>query len=195
MGIKDYHTWIKTSYPLALIDPNINNIYDNIYIDGNYILHTSIHTCTTVNEFFNKICFNLDIIFSNFIAIKKIFFALDGTSSFSKIILQRERRNKPNTGPHIGLGNQVNPLALSPGTQLMKKVEVMIESYISALITRYKFVKPEITFSKSCEPDEGEIKICKEMIVNGLRNLEHNHLIIGNDADIIVLSMACQTNT
>ena len=188
MGIKDYHTWIKISHPKSLINPNTNNIYEFIYIDMNYILHTSIYNSSTMNDFVKKIYYHLDVIFSNFIATKKIFFAIDGTSSFSKIILQRERRNTFITKPT----NDISSICLSPGTKMIKIIEDKIEIYIANLINKYKFIKPEMVFSKSCEPDEGEIKICRQVFLNGSGFGQSNdrHLIIGNDADIIVLSMA-----
>ncbi len=185
MGIKDYHNWIKVSHPKSLIDPNVNNIHEFIYIDMNYILHTSIYNSNTINDFVKKIYYNLDTIFSNFIATKKIFFAIDGTSSYSKIILQRERRNKFTSEP----SNDISSICLSPGTKMIKILENKIQEYIFNLTNKYKFIKPEITFSRSCESDEGEIKICRQIFLNGQQNLNDRHLIIGNDADIIVLSM------
>lgn len=185
MGIKDYHVWIKSKFPTALIETCKNNIYDYIYIDMNYILHISIYGCSTINEFVKKIYFNLDIIFLNFIATKQVFFALDGTSSFAKVILQRERRSKPGS---TNL-NHISSLGLSPGTKMMKLIEKKILLYIEILKTQYKYLSPEFKFSPSSISDEGEIKICRQIVNNGKDNLAYTHLIIGNDADIIVLSM------
>jgi hypothetical protein len=195
MGIKDYHGWIRSAFPTCLIDTTKNNIYDYIYIDMNYILYYAIYGCKTQDEFIKNIYFNLDIIFSNFIATKKIFFALDGTPAYAKIILQRERRNNQNpslikTNPTTS--SSIDHLGLSVGTKMMQKIEQHIQNYITILQTQYKYTNPEITFSKSSECGEGEIKICKEIITNGTQNLTHTHLIIGNDADIIVLSMGAK---
>lgn len=187
MGIKDYHTIIKTLYGPALIDPNKNNIYDCIYIDVNYVLHISIYGATNMTTFVKNIYYHFDTIFSNFIATKKIFFAIDGTSSYAKIILQRERRSK---GDNSNGG--INGLELSPGTKMMRYLEKKIDLYINNLSNQYKYIKPEITISKSNISDEGEIKICNKIIVNGMNNLDYTHLIIGNDADIVVLSMGAK---
>ena len=188
MGIKDYHAWIRSTFPTCLIDTTKNNIYDYIYIDMNYILHFAIYGCKTQDEFIKNINFNLDIIFSNFIATKKIFFSLDGTPAYAKIILQRERRNNNQPLKSKSL-TTIDHLGLSAGTKMMEQIEDHIQNYINNLQTQYKYTTPEITFSKSSECGEGEIKICKEIIINGTPNLTHTHLIIGNDADIIVLSM------
>jgi 5'-3' exonuclease len=68
-------------------------------------------------------------------------------------------------------------------------LEGKLLTYIDNLSNKYKYCKPEITFSFSDESGEGEIKICNEIVNNSKNNLNCRHLIIGNDADIIVLSM------
>jgi 5'-3' exonuclease len=92
MGIKNFHQWLHEKFPTAFIPIKNNNIYEYIYIDLNFILHNSIYSCRTEKEFMNRLKNNLDIIFSNFIATKEVFFAIDGPSSFAKIMLQRKRR-------------------------------------------------------------------------------------------------------
>jgi 5'-3' exonuclease len=190
MGIKDYHSWIKATFPNAVIETTKNNIYEYIYIDMNYVLHYSIYGCKTIDAFIQNIYFNLDILFMNFIATKKIFFALDGTPAYAKIILQRERRQDTNSSAECP--QNLDHLGLSVGTKMMKKLENKIQMYIDNLYKTFKYTKPELKFSKSSECDEGEIKICREIILNGTYNLSHRHLIIGNDADIIVLSMGAK---
>ena len=186
MGIKNFHQWLHEKFPMAFIQIKNNNIYEYIYIDLNFILHNSIYSCRTESEFMNRIKNNLDIIFSNFIATKEIFIAIDGPSSFAKIMLQQKRRlnntNKMDT-------TKINSLCITPGISIMQRVEKYIEKYIFNLGKKYKFIKPKFSTSFSNEPNEGEIKICKKVIANGSKNLDHRHLIIGNDSDLIVLAM------
>jgi len=186
MGIYNFHTWLREKYLGSYIHIKNNNIYEYIYIDVNFILHNSIYGCKTEIEFVNRLYLQLDIIFSNFIATKKIFFSLDGPSSFAKILLQRKRRtaksNKDNK-------NGISSLYITPGIEPMKRIEAYLNSYITRLKREYNFNKPNIYISSSNQPDEGEIKICREVIKNGIENLNHRHLIIGNDSDLIVLSM------
>src|SRR5439155_15625762 len=92
MGIPYFHNLLKKKYPDSYIQIKNNNIYEYIYIDINFLLHNSIYNCKTEKEFKKKLYNQLDIIFSNFIAKKKVFFNLDGPSPFSKILLQRKRR-------------------------------------------------------------------------------------------------------
>ncbi|MCJ7636060.1 MAG: XRN 5'-3' exonuclease N-terminal domain-containing protein, partial [Nitrososphaeraceae archaeon] len=163
-----------------------NNIYEYIYIDLNFILHNSIYGCKTEKDFIARLTINLDIIFSNFIATKGIFFAIDGPSSFAKIFLQRKRRlahaNKINP-------NVINSLCITPGISVMERFEKKIMLYIEHLQMKYKYIKVTIETSFTSEPNEGEIKICKRVIENGKNNLAYRHLIVGNDSDLIVLSM------
>ncbi|ARF09719.1 XRN 5'-3' exonuclease [Indivirus ILV1] len=186
MGIKNFHTWLHNKYPSCFITPKGNNIYEYIYIDLNFILHNSIYGCRTEKDFIYRLNNNLDIIFSNFIATKEIFLAIDGPSSFAKIFLQRKRRSmnidKINT-------NSINSLCITPGIAIMKRFEQKILIYIDHLQKKYKYLKVNCKTSFSSDPDEGEIKICKRVIENGKDNLNHRHLIIGNDSDLIVLSM------
>lgn len=186
MGIKNFHTWLHNKFPTCFIPLKGNNIYEYIYIDLNFILHNSIYGCRTEKDFIGRLSNNLDIIFSNFIATKEIFFAIDGPSSFAKIILQRKRRstniNKINQ-------NNINSLCITPGIAIMERFEKKIMLYIGHLQKKYKYLNVKCQTSFSNDPDEGEIKICKQVIKNGKNNLNHKHLIIGNDSDLIVLSM------
>lgn len=184
MGIKDYQSLIKSRFTESFIDTNIN-IYDYIYIDMNYIFHVSISNCRTMNEFIKKTKLYLNTIFSNFIATKKIYFAIDGPSSYAKMILQRKRRMACVDSLS---NNVVSSLCISPGTNMMKRLEEFLCSYVNSLHASFGVIKPKIYMSSSNESGEGEVKICNQIILNSA-DLNHKHLIIGNDADIIVLSM------
>lgn len=186
MGIQNFHTWLKQRYLSAYIPIKSNNIYEYIYLDVNYILHNSIYNCKTESDFIKKLYVYLDIIFTNFIATKKIFFSLDGPSSYAKILLQRKRRAE---GATKITENVISSLYITPGTETMGRIEGYLRTYIHQLKTRYRYINPEIYMSSSNEPDEGEVKICKEVIINGSQNLTDKHLIVGNDSDLIVLSM------
>lgn len=185
MGIHNFSVWLKEQYPDINVPINKNNIYNHIYIDMNFILHNSIYDVHTEEEFYNKIYLQLDIIFSNFIATNKIFMGLDGPGSYAKISLQRQRRKLGAPGIET---SQVNSLWITPGVDMMKKIEHCLEKYIQKLKKKYKYINPTIELSSSNECDEGEIKICRNIIKDNTNN-NYKNLIIGNDADLIVLSM------
>lgn len=171
MGIFNYHKLLQSNYPDSFCDIQNNNIFDNVYIDGNFVLHSCVHGIDNLNELIVKLHRVLNILFRNFIAKHKIYFALDGVASMAKILLQRKRRQLSS-----GLS-----LELIPGTQSMKKIEEFIQNYLQNL--EYKFFKPQIITSFTNQPGEGEIKLFSE-----IKKSSGTHLIIGNDSDIIVLA-------
>jgi len=186
MGIYNFHAWLRNKFPEIYINIKNNNIYDYIYIDINFLLHNAIYDCKTETEFLKKIYMNLNIIFSNFIATKKIILALDGPSSYAKIVLQRKRRINASTKINK---NVINSLCITPGIEFMQNLETNLKIYLNKTTKQYKYLHPEFELLSSNDPDEGEIKICKKLIEYGSNNLAYRHLIIGNDSDLIVLSM------
>ena len=186
MGITNFHIWLKSYYPDSYIQIKNNNCYDYMYIDVNFILHNAMHGSKSFNEFLKRIHLQFDTIFSNVIATKQIYFALDGPSSYAKILLQRKRREV--AGGKV-TNTKINSLYITPGIEKMKEIEDGILLYINKLKSKYKLIKPELIISSASEPDEGEIKICHQLIKNGINNLNAKHLIVGNDSDLIVLAM------
>lgn len=171
MGIFNYHKLLQSNYPQSFHNIQNNNVFDNIYFDGNFLLHSCVHGTDNLNELLIKLHRILNVLFRNFLAKKKIYFALDGVAPMAKILLQRKRRQLSS-----GLA-----LELIPGTNTMKKIEEFIQEYLQNL--KYKYFQPQIITSFTNEQGEGEIKLFGE-----IKKTDGTHLIIGNDADIIVLA-------
>lgn len=190
MGIKKFQTWLKTNYPNCLINCDDRNIYDYIYVDTNYLLYNSMNNCRSESEFMNKMNNYLNLILYNFIATKKIILAIDGPSSFAKIFVQRKRRfdaSKKNKSDH----NKINSLYLTPGTQFMNRVYKHLRKYMFEYKKKLSYLGTKFEILSSDEPDEGEIKIFRHLKNNDNKlKSQPTHLIVGNDADLIVLSMA-----
>ena len=186
MGINNFHKWLSTNYKSAYIELHQNNIYDFIYIDVNFLLHNCIYSCSNEKEFIKKLYYHFDIIFSNFIATKEVFFSIDGVAPKAKFNLQKKRRKSMMCDK-----TEFNSLLLTPGTKFMDKIHEYLEIYISKIKKRYQYLKPSFVVSTSNEPGEGEMKISARLINNG-KMLNLKHLIVGNDADIIILSMAAK---
>lgn len=192
MGIENFHTWLKQTYPNCFMPIRSLTKYDYIYIDVNHILHHSIRSVKSISGFIERINTSLDLIFNNFFATKKIVLAVDGTSPYSKVILQRKRRLQGIKNINI---NKLSPLELTPGTHIMSVIDNCLKNYINNLKNNYHLSKPEIVLLSTSLPDEGEIKIFKDIhqnVVNGKILMDDTHLIIGNDADLIVLAMSCK---
>lgn len=190
MGIQNFHQWIHETYPEIFISPYKCTVYEYIYIDINYILHNSIYNCQNIYDFRKKLIIGLNVIFSSFIATKGIYLNFDGPSSYAKVILQRKRRNKLNGGCGNPSKGQELSLGLTPGTTFIGEIEKCMDIYARNLKNSYSHISPKIHISNSKEPNEGEIKISQHILKNGLNDLKDRHLIIGNDSDLIVISMA-----
>lgn len=194
MGIKNFHTWLKETYPKCFISCKLKSVFDFIYVDVNHILHASLNGVLTEQEYLIKLKKNLDLLFCNFIATKKIVLAVDGTSPYAKILLQRSRRQ-------MGIqqlsfdnkdSSEVTSLHLTPGTKFMDKINKCLLEYSNNLKKLYKYVQVEIECIPSTTHSEGEIKIFTNILKNGHKdgNNFKSHLVVGNDADLIVLAMA-----
>ncbi len=188
MGIDNFHKWLKKTHPNCY-STNTFIAYDHIYIDLNFILHSTIYTCTDEKYFFNKLFKTLDYIIITFLPLKSLTIAIDGPSTYAKLLLQRKRRlesayddTKNNT--------KINSLHLTPGTELMMKIDLALQNYVHRVkkIIRAKSINYKIL--PSSEPDEGEIKIIKVIRENHAKNEFDSHFILGNDADIVVIAMA-----
>jgi 5'-3' exonuclease len=195
MGILNFHNWLKDNYTSCFSPCNSKSVYDYIYIDVNHLLHSSLSGTTTEESFVAKLYKSLDQLFCNFIATKKIVLAVDGTPPYSKIILQRTRRQQisSNTANNTSnnTSNNITTLHLTPGTEFMIKVDKYLQDYANMLKKKYLYAKPDIVCIPTTNPGEGEIKIYKKMLeYTKNKNDNSTHLIIGNDADLIVLSMA-----
>jgi len=194
MGIDRYIGWIKETYPDSIKEINGIKHYDYIYIDINHILHNSMHDSKTIDHFISNINYYLDHIFNNFIATKKIVLAVDGASPYSKIILQRKRRldtlKHTDSTEEIENDNQLTSLQLTPGTNLMNTVTNFLHTYIKKIQSNHKLIKLDYTISSTDEPNEGELKVFAKLKENSINNKHASHLIIGNDADILVMAMS-----
>lgn len=186
MGIKNYHQYLRQYYKEAIENINTNKIqsYDHVYIDLNNFLHNAIH-CKDKKRFFTILFTNLRYILFRVFPLKSLTIAIDGSSPYSKIILQRERRL------YCTYNGEFSSLELTPGTKFMNKINDEVKRFFKSWKKKYiKLNDIEINIIDSNEPDEGEIKIFRQLKTNGKYNLGDSHCVIGNDSDLIVLAMA-----
>jgi len=172
MGIKKYTDNFINKFPSIITNrPKIHTVC----VDVNGLLYIACNKSTNKESFKSKLykCFNT-IIKKN----KPEFFALftDGQAVLAKAKLQIKRRNKflytDNT-------KNISTLNLTPGTPFMDFVDKIIKEYLDNLdIPSY--------YSPSIENNEGELKIFEWLKNN---RIDENICIIGDDADIIVLSL------
>lgn len=197
MGITNFNSWLRNNYPECFYKNNSFNKsieyrnYDCIYIDLNFILHNVIHISNNQKTFLTNLYNKLDNILNINFALKHIIIAIDGPGPYSKINLQRKRRRQVS---YCYDSLTMNSLLLTPGTIFMNNLDDRIKEYIETRKRRYKFRKVEFTLLSSREPDEGEIKLLRKLYKLGVNNSEYTHLIVGNDADLVVMTSAICIN-
>lgn len=96
------------------------------------------------------------MILNNFIATKKIIFAIDGVPVYAKVVLQQQRRL--NMTKKKCYNKDISPIHLTPGTKLMYELEGNLNNYIINAKKKYKYLNVEIKLYPSNTPNEGELK-------------------------------------
>lgn len=188
MGISGYHEWLRQYFFDAIkrLQHTKSKRYEHILIDVNFILHKCLYTSKSRKDFIGKMFKMLDYVLSKFIPTKSLFLTIDGTSTFAKLLEQKKRRE----GMTDEYSDDVlSSLELTPGTKMMTEMENHLLTYIKHYESMCKFRKVECKVSSSKEPDEGEVKIFKEIKKIAEKNPYDNYLVIGNDADIVVLGL------
>jgi 5'-3' exonuclease len=195
MGIDNFHKWLRTKYEncYEIVKKDIK--YDHVYIDMNYTLHSTVYGVKDIDSLFEKIAFFLNNALAKIVPTKSITFATDGPAAYAKLVLQRKRRLKMIRSENFNVGlddNLINPIYFTPGTKFMKEFNTKLETYYNELELKYN-----ITVNKLFDgPDEAEVKLFKQLMINNEKNKLSTHLIISNDADVIVMATSnpCHNN-
>lgn len=194
MGISGYHEWIRTIFYEAIqkIRKTKSKRYSHILIDVNFILHQCYYGSNSKEAFVKRIYQMLDNLLLKFIPTKSLYLTIDGTSTYAKLNEQKARRE---TMVDTFEEGNFSSLELTPGTELMIEMENYLNKYLDHYQKQCKFRKVKCILSSSKEPDEGEIKIFAKINEIQKKVLNEKCLVIGNDADIIVLGLlTLQTN-
>ena len=186
MGIHQFHTWLKETYPNCVQLRN-NRKYNHIYIDLNFMLHLSIYKSNNERSFLMNLYNSLDNIIGSYLALESITIAIDGPSPYSKINLQRKRRLQMASNADV---SSLNSLHLTPGTKFMINLTNHITNYVNTRKKWFKYRKVTFHTFPTTLPGEGEIKLLEKLIENGNKNPYASHLIVGNDADLVVIGMS-----
>lgn len=187
MGIKKFHVWLKDKYPQCYVKDNKHRRnYNHVYIDLNYILHQSLYNNKKMNlEFVTNVYFLLDHIICKHLPTKSLTIAIDGASPYAKIKLQQKRRKNNGTDNSSDFSSS----HLTPGTIFMNELTKHMKVYVETRKNWFRYLDIKFLLFPASQPDEGELKILHQLIVNGTDNMD-THLVIGNDADLIVMCMS-----
>lgn len=189
MGIAGFYIWLKATYPTCFLRCQQKAIYDYIHVDVNHILHSCLTGVSTDEQFRRRLFQTLDTLFCNFTATRQVTLAVDGTSPYSKILLQRSRRLLSLKNINV---NKVSPLHLTPGTKFMAQVDKWLKQYSDRMQRMYQFLKVKFIVIPTTEAGEGEIKVFKILLDEGAKYPERTHLVVGNDADLTVIASAAK---
>ena len=189
MGITNFNSFIKKTYKTSIKKVQKRNYYHHIYFDVNHILHNIICKSNDEIDFKTKLFDYLDFFFLIFYPLKSVTFAIDGPSPYAKINLQRKRRSLHKNDEDF---TKLNSIYLTPGTDFMLNITKLFDEYIETRNKNCKYRKINYTIFDTKTPDEGELKLLKTLHENG-KNEDHKHLVVGNDADLIIICIANAT--
>ncbi|DBA80009.1 TPA: hypothetical protein ACH3X2_007506 [Trebouxia sp. C0005] len=82
----------------------------------------------------------------------------------------------------------LSTMGLTPGTPLMAEIERSLEFYICQRLQKWRHLQFELSGARV--QGEGEIKIMKR-ISDSTAHSKGSHVIVGNDSDIILMSLMC----
>tara|TARA_Y100000389_G_scaffold177526_1_gene189859 strand:+ start:6544 stop:8070 length:1527 start_codon:yes stop_codon:yes gene_type:complete len=188
MGIPSYFNFILRNH--SKIIRNKNQIKsDFLFVDANSLIYD------TINEFkdqvpddnkiiYQKVYENIKNLINKIRPINKSYICFDGIPPCAKMNQQRQRRFKSSLTNKI-LNNSCdkkiwNRNQITPGTLFMNGLDNFL---------KIKFSKEsKISFSPSCEENEGEHKI-SNIITSNNSFKQHNLVIYGLDADLFMLGL------
>jgi 5'-3' exoribonuclease 1 len=133
-------------------------------------------------EFLDKIIDNLTIAINTFKPTTSLIICIDGVAPGAKINQQRQRRYK--AGKFKDSNIRFNSANITPGTDLMFKIDAKIKSWINE---NYLKLPPLVIYSGHLTPGEGEHKLFRMMREGKIG--KGNIVIFALDADLIFLSL------
>lgn len=180
MGIANFYSWIKEQYPMAF--KKTTGIYDNVYIDLNYLLHMCSYNCRSKDEIISRLKSIIETIIKFSIPVKTLNLFTDGASSLAKLLLQRKRRlNISRSDKDL----EISSLNFTPGTKFMIDLENNLKDLKKKIETIYN-IKVNIFANSN---DEAELKIKNSLMKNSRLSKNDTHIVVTNDADVVVMML------
>lgn len=185
MGIHNFHKWIKKNFSDCCDQINQKVSTEHLYIDINFCLHNVAYNTTNPSTLMKKVCTFIENMLNIIEPQKSITFAMDGPAPYAKLILQRIRRqNMARNIDNEIKTNEINPLCFTPGTKFMLEFNTKLKDFLSNLKEKFKVNIIELFNG----PDEAELKIIRQLLINNIKYPLDKHIILSNDADVCVMS-------
>ena len=182
MGIKDFHKWMKSQYISAFKTKWLSS-YDHVYIDLNFALHNCSYKAKNINDIYERLYIFIDGVLHMTLPRVSLVLGADGPAPLAKLLLQRKRRLTKSRGQETIDG--VSSIIFTPGTQFMDTLESGLKPYTDFIKKIYNI---DILFEINND-DEAELKLKRTMMKNIKLYPNNSHVIITNDADVIVMLM------
>lgn len=184
MGIHNFHKWIKEVYPAAFKTKWLHS-YDNCYIDINFALHHCSYNAKDIDDIYSKLfCFIIDVLHIT-MPRKSLIISADGAAPLSKLLLQRERRLTKSKSDNSDSIDHISSIMFTPGTFFMNSLH-------KKLLNMIDFIEKVYNIYVDCDVDsydEAELKLKNKMMNNIKKNHNDSHIIVTNDADVVVMLM------
>ena len=194
MGIPSYYSYIVRNHSKIIKKIHQNLICHYLYIDSNSIIYDAARAlpCDTSNTSFettllNAICNKLMFYINLFNNPQFVMIAFDGVAPVAKLDQQRTRRFKSqfinSVMQNIKSSDQKSwdTVAITPGTAFMNKLDKKLNTYFK----KFK----NVLVSGPNSPGEGEHKIFQHIRNYPPSNPDHNTIVYGMDADLIMLGL------
>lgn len=185
MGIPSYFNHILKNHPNIIIKKSLVSS-DFLFVDANSLIYD------VINNYKDSVPTDLQIIYMEIYECVvrlidvvnpkyKTYICFDGVPPCAKMVQQRQRRFKGTlTNEVLGKELSWNRNQITPGTDFMNGLDEFLTKAFSSMCN--------VIFSGSCEPMEGEHKICK-IIISDPSFKMHNLIIYGLDADLFMLGL------
>lgn len=116
---------------------------------------------------------------------KLVIIAVDGVAPAAKITQQRSRRYSAEEAGEIA-GGLFDSAMITPGTDFMKSVDLMLEDFVDQL----KDLQHQVVYSGHMSPGEGEHKMF--WIAKDLLDRSKSVIVDGLDADLFMISLTAE---
>lgn len=187
MGIHNFISWLNANYGDSKVEffNYLNRIYDDIYIDMNFIIHSCYMYANNESELKLNIFEKIKGFVQTYTPTKNLYLYFDGSSGELKRYTIEKRKN--NT---FQINKNISPEIFSHTSEFMKSVN----NYTKMISTMYLNIKNNVNIivNDSNEFGEAEIKIANNIIKT--KDNKHKILLISNDSDSILISLCNNVN-
>ena len=172
MGIKNF------LQNFNIIKYNNIKIFNDVYLDCNYLMYNLINNCENNEDYKKKISKFIDILFKNIIIKNNIYLIFDGFYDNTELINPKTFKIRKYT-----ISDNYDKQPIKPQLEIIKFFKDSIELYINNK-KKINLLTFNIIIDDDYNLGEGDIKILNHIYINK----KENNCIISKDSDIILIA-------